>query len=271
MISDPQKGRIAVLGRSYEMGTGVADDETWPYFLENDFYRGKFEVLNFGVEAYSWVQIEATFHRFAKNFQPRCVLIPIFYEEIDSYTPLEAPPLPSGWRDSVSALNVAENFYLPRFIQQLFWWSIYRHGSTDWNLLSRPVSRSKVSSLRGEHITSIIQRLSNATQKTGAHVVFVPMPRLVKTSDKLYRIGRNLLEIYQTANPSIHVAREMEDLQGTVTIHDIAIPGDPHLDPDFNRKIASKVHDALQNIPDCSLSNQKTEPESMKQENPPKD
>lgn len=87
VIKPRETTRIAVLSRSYEMGTALSVEEVWPWKIEEKLGTGN-EVLNFSVEAYNMVHIEATYHRFAKNFKPDWVIIPIYYEEIDTVIPI---------------------------------------------------------------------------------------------------------------------------------------------------------------------------------------
>ena len=73
--------RIAVLGPSHVMGSGVANGETFPDFLEerlnslNDGSNIRFEVLNFGVAGYSVVQQLAMLEDRALMFKPDAVFI----------------------------------------------------------------------------------------------------------------------------------------------------------------------------------------------------
>jgi len=72
--------RIAILGPSHVMGSGVANGETFPDFLEErlnslNFPNVQFEVLNFGVAGYSLVQQLAMLEDRALMFKPDAVFI----------------------------------------------------------------------------------------------------------------------------------------------------------------------------------------------------
>lgn len=73
--------RIALLGPSHVMGSGVADGETFADFLEERLNRGDlgdnrhYEVLNFGVAGYSLLQQLALLEERAVTFQPDAVFI----------------------------------------------------------------------------------------------------------------------------------------------------------------------------------------------------
>jgi D-alanyl-lipoteichoic acid acyltransferase DltB (MBOAT superfamily) len=74
--------RIALLGPSLVMGSGVADDETFAHFLEDRLNRPgypgsniRYEVMNFGVAGYSLLQQLAMLEERAVMFQPDAVFI----------------------------------------------------------------------------------------------------------------------------------------------------------------------------------------------------
>jgi len=74
--------RIALLGPSHVMGSGVADGETIAEFLESRLNAaadsagtGRFEVLNFGVAGYSLLRQLSMLEQRAVKFQPDVVLI----------------------------------------------------------------------------------------------------------------------------------------------------------------------------------------------------
>jgi D-alanyl-lipoteichoic acid acyltransferase DltB (MBOAT superfamily) len=81
LAKPPGTYRIAVLGPSHVMGSGVANGETFPDFLEerlNSLNVGanvRFEVLNFGVAGYSLVQQLAMLEDRALMFKPDAVFI----------------------------------------------------------------------------------------------------------------------------------------------------------------------------------------------------
>ncbi len=74
--------RIALLGPSHVMGSGVADGETFADFLEERLNRSadpganiRYEVLNFGVAGYSLLQQLSLLEERAVTFQPDAVFI----------------------------------------------------------------------------------------------------------------------------------------------------------------------------------------------------
>ncbi len=244
VIPTPERSRLAVLGRSYEMGTGVGDAETWPAQLEDQFFQGRTDVLNFGVEGYSMLQVEAAFHRFAKNFKAQCVLLPLFYEEIDTVIQLQANPLPTTL-EKLSVSAWAEHFYLPRWVQQSFWWALFRHGSGDWSYLPLPSWRKPREMVAADSFATVVQRLVAAIQKENASVFLLPLPRLIRSSDKLYEKGRRLLDVYAHSQTNVVLVKELEQLHGDIGLAALATPGDPHFGGEFLERIADIVHTAV--------------------------
>lgn len=73
--------RIAVLGNSSCMGSGVADDEVYSHRLESRFDRespGTVEVLNLAVAGYSLPQMLASYEAFARPYRPDAVIVPLY-------------------------------------------------------------------------------------------------------------------------------------------------------------------------------------------------
>lgn len=92
--------RIAVVGSSWTMASGVEQEDVYHSVLEqmlNEAYPGqRFELLNFGVEMYGLGEIIATLRHRTPEWQPDMVLA-----AITTYTPAllwesrsEVPPLP---------------------------------------------------------------------------------------------------------------------------------------------------------------------------------
>ncbi len=72
----PGAYRIALLGSSPIMGTGVGDDETFDHYLETRLGGGEraYEVLNFGVESYTILQQVRLAETIVPRFAPDAVL-----------------------------------------------------------------------------------------------------------------------------------------------------------------------------------------------------
>jgi hypothetical protein len=75
--------RIAVLGSSWEMGSGVTIEDTWHTQLEDILnHQGDgrhYEVLNFGVDQYGFGEIIATLEHKVHTYSPDLVLVALTY------------------------------------------------------------------------------------------------------------------------------------------------------------------------------------------------
>lgn len=79
-IPPPDTYRIVLLGPSFVMGSGVADNETFEWQLEQQLNKeqqggaySKYEILNFGVAGYSALQELWVFEKEAVSFKPNAV------------------------------------------------------------------------------------------------------------------------------------------------------------------------------------------------------
>ena len=79
-IAPPDTYRAVLLGPSFIMGSGVADDEVFEWLLEERLNREKtgekyarYEILNFGIAGYSALQELAIFENKALSFKPDAV------------------------------------------------------------------------------------------------------------------------------------------------------------------------------------------------------
>jgi len=77
----PHTFRIALTGASHTMGSGVGDDETFEFLLENRLNREnpenskmRYEILNFGVDGYNPLQQLVVLETKVLLFQPNCYL-----------------------------------------------------------------------------------------------------------------------------------------------------------------------------------------------------
>lgn len=98
--------RILVFGDSFTNGSGVPQEETWPYLLESE--SGKLEVVNFGVDGYSMGQ---SFLRFQE------IRIKIDYDLVLLFF----VPSHDLWRDINVRRDLGEggwhsNTLMPRFV-----------------------------------------------------------------------------------------------------------------------------------------------------------
>ncbi|MFQ5647467.1 MAG: SGNH/GDSL hydrolase family protein, partial [bacterium] len=73
--------RIAAFGDSFIFGQCVSDDEYWAPFLTESF-KGKTEVLNFGVNGYGTDQAFIKYREKGVKFKPDIVMIGLYLENV---------------------------------------------------------------------------------------------------------------------------------------------------------------------------------------------
>ncbi len=80
----PGTYRIALVGGSYDMGSGVADDQTYENLVEDRLNReladrghDRYEVLNFAVGGYSMIQVLPVVERRVPDFQPDVLIVTV--------------------------------------------------------------------------------------------------------------------------------------------------------------------------------------------------
>jgi len=78
----PRTYRIALLGSSYSMGSGVADDEVYEAIVEERLNRehaggrfDRYEILNFAIGGYTHAHQVALYEQTARTFEPDAVLL----------------------------------------------------------------------------------------------------------------------------------------------------------------------------------------------------
>ena len=74
--------RMALLGGSYELGAGVADDEVFEHLVEEDArLQGRYEILNFGVSGYNLPQVLRVMETKTARFEPDYIILAAHTEE----------------------------------------------------------------------------------------------------------------------------------------------------------------------------------------------
>ena len=249
LLAPPQVRRIAVLGRSYEMGTAVGDHEAWPRVLETLLLPRNIEVLNFGIEGHGLAAMETVYHRYAKNYKPDWVILPIYYEEIDSMVPTRTPSPPFWLKKWTTLSFYLDALYLPRFLQFLVWQHILSPNLNDWEYLPRTdrlktlgtMTSSSSPKIKVEPYIQVIQRLVASIQKGGSQVIILPLPRVIPPYPVVYSKGRRLYQAYAHHRKGVTLFAELESLQAELTPKNLDIPGDPHFNADFHNILAHKV------------------------------
>ena len=147
--------RIAIMGRSITMGSGVSDQEVYTARLQamlNEHEPGRYQVLNFAVGGYNQLQMSEVFESRIKRFEPDLVIIPEATKTFRMHLPLEPVPLPIlKWSD------------LKRYLRHLFFYRALRKAfgnwmrnnvSHDWGERARRSSNNPVPRIRSVDVVS---------------------------------------------------------------------------------------------------------------------
>lgn len=85
LIKPEKRLRIAVVGRSYSMGAGVANGEVWTDRLQQQFDRDNrsIEMLNFSVSGHSLMQSIANLRHRVINYDPDWIILTVLHGELE--------------------------------------------------------------------------------------------------------------------------------------------------------------------------------------------
>ncbi len=107
----PGTKRVAVLGASMEMGTGVRDEEAYSRQLQKLLdvsHPHKFEILNFAVGSYNYEQLVYYYEEFVAPYEPDIIFIPVGLSQTDEWNLDQTAPegtfLGNGLPKETSAL-----------------------------------------------------------------------------------------------------------------------------------------------------------------------
>ncbi len=169
--------RLAVLGASFEMGSGVNDTETYSRQLQLLFDRhlpGRVEVLNFGVFAYNAIQINAAYDAFVSAFKPDAVLVPCYPGFFFTSVPQAPAPLDNR-QDRLGPIRASfANLYIYGALRKLAEDWIEPHLAHDWRQRGRkqpPSQRPLV------YTPEVVAAFVAARQQEGILVIAVILPR----------------------------------------------------------------------------------------------
>lgn len=172
--------RVAVLGSSWTMGSGVAQEEIWHSVMESDLNeRDKathYEFINFAVDQYGLGEIVATLEQKVPEYAPDLILIAITY-----YTPTvlwREPQLPYVEQER---RNPFFNFYTLRVLDMRLGLGMFSDSDT---------SRESVvgHTTTPQQLEQAKQRLNEYRAQTGIPVAVV---KLAYTSGWQKKSGEN--------------------------------------------------------------------------------
>lgn len=115
--------RIAVLGSSWTMGSGVDIDSVWHSRIEqrlNEISAAPVEVINFGVDQYGLAEIIATLESKALAYKPDLIVVALTY-----YTPTVLWPEPPQPYKVLPRRHPFFDLHALRVLDHRFGWGLY--------------------------------------------------------------------------------------------------------------------------------------------------
>lgn len=232
--------RIAVLGRSTSMGTGVEDDELYSRQLQkilNENYPQQFEVLNFAVGAYRFPQMQAAYEMYVKKFKPDIVIWPIYYGEINKSI-RGCPSLASVQPE----WNELRGYFLDSFLyragqawlKKTFSW----RTNDDWQTRGRPVTPPRKT--RGALLSEFIR----ARHAENVQVIVVSLFNIMKIEEQTEQKSRQEIQDWLDSlqkNYPITWIDTVPELVPLVSEDDLTYLGDSHPNARVHRLYAESI------------------------------
>lgn len=221
--SKDNKIKIAVLGKSYAMGTGVNQGESWPDQLEKMF--NNVEVMNFSVEGYTISQHELLLHRFVLDKKPDFLILPIFFEELDFKVSLFPIPPANLFESSQSISWWLNKLYAPKFLIELNRHILRTYLDYDWDYFIFTNREKKEVRSYSSYLQSIIQ----TCLKHNIKIVLFPMPVITKLGSSVLDTNKMRLQfLTKSDQDKIYLSDGSNELYRDFSVKDTVFPGDPH-------------------------------------------
>jgi hypothetical protein len=237
--------RLAVLGASFEMGSGVNDTETYSYQLQQLFDQllpKKIEVLNFGVFGYKAVQVSAAYDSFVSAFKPDVVLIPIYPGFFFSSVPQFPAPLPNR-QDRFGIIRTSlASLYVYQALQEFKDNWIEPHLAHDWRQRGR---RQSTQPRPLVYTPEVYATFIAARHREGIPVVAVILPH--PNSQEGRQLQAFVSEVRRWAEPisGLFVIDTTARLSGRISPWDSIYYGDNHPNARVHRLYAEAIFHEL--------------------------
>ena len=240
--------RIAVLGSSVTMGSGVSNQQTWPAQLQellDEKASGKFEVLNFAVGGYKAIQIEAHFWKQVVQFNPDLVMLPLVTTKLNKI--VRAPKNFGEFREnktfklryylsdffSLAAIRTYAQDML-KYLKQLGWYGYAPHWRVSQSSLQEDRKKKKVS--RAKSVKKFSSRLSEANMPL---IVFgLPNSLIMGEGERKRKMQKSL---YQNFVNNVLAFSVYDDVANLIGPKDRIYPGDRHPNSRAHRLLSESI------------------------------
>ena len=221
LAKPPGALRIAVLGDSFTMASGVEIEKAYPALLESRFNQGSrahVEVLNFGVGGYALIQYLAVIREKALAYDPDLIIIG-FCPEND----YQLPPI-----------DFFERPFVPRPRVNVFWRSHVHQFIDD---LRHSVPPAPVSPEESEYIQETFAAIGETAKAAGVPVVVAYLAN--RPSDV------SLVRSLVTQSGLYFVNAGQAIMDGDLRDYSIYYPMDTHPNGTAHRAFADAIYDFL--------------------------
>jgi len=226
----PDVFRIAVLGASSSMGSGVSDDEVYSARLQQRFEdgaHGRVEVMNLAVSGYGLAQMLAAYEAFAAPYRPNAVLVP-FYQ-------LSGLLRIGQQREEKETVEIVD---FGRQLDPFFAYHVGRAMLSEW-LPSQPRSlqwNEFTAMLRG--LDELVEPFTSARREEGMTVWFLPLRwRTSPRKNLAFRI--RLADTFRRRHDNVRVIDLLDSVPPGAL--DQIYYGDAHLGPRAHEAIAGEI------------------------------
>ena len=151
------KIRIAVLGRSITMGTGVNDNEVYTHVLQNQLNQWKndsYEIVNCAVGAHNLKQMFMYYETYVAKLNPDIILIPLTNNDLIKNVPVDPPPLSLAIPQKTNLRYYFGFTFLYDSSRLLVKKLLNKIISTDWNDRYLKANDSKIPTIASKNILS---------------------------------------------------------------------------------------------------------------------
>jgi hypothetical protein len=230
----PGTYRIALVGASYEMGSGVANDEVYESVLEGmlnrehpDSQYSRFEILNFSVYAYSTVHRVIVMETKLSPFDPDMVIVPVYSSEDDRLL-------------NLITSAVENNIPIPYSDLQDI---IERAGVRPW--MGQDWNRERLWPYVGDILEWSFRKIKANSEKQGWRLVVLFLPTTTDEDDRHAeeRLGR----LWKSAVDAGLEPVRLENIYGNYKMSEIKVapPWDTHPNAIGHQLIAKKLYEFL--------------------------
>lgn len=235
----PRTYRVAIVGPSFVMGSGVSDQDVFEWILEdrlNAEFGGRryaaYEVLNFAVAGHSALQELYVFENTALQFQPDALFYFSYQTDVSRVIPSLADRISIG----------AEIPY--PWLQEIIRNSGALAGMSQDELETRLVPFSS------EIVSQVYRRIVSLAKENGILPVWIYLPILGSPET-----GSEYRELVREAREAGFITIDLSDVFAGEEVSTVAVaPWDMHPNREGHLLIADRLFDAIVSIAEVSAS-----------------